>query len=475
MKVLLAVGGGIAAYKSAELARLLMQQGHQVQVVMTRAAEEFVRPLTFAALTGRKVLTNLFAIQSPIEHIAVAQEHELLVIAPATADLMAKLAHGLADDFLTTLYLAFTGPVLLAPAMNVNMWQHPATQANLATLVKRGHTIVEPGSGYLACGMSGPGRLADPEIIAAAIERAAHPRRDLEGETVPITAGPTPRPPGLPRSQRRRRRARGPSAARSGGRNRADHGRPHPGAARPGALHFQPLQRQDGLRARRRCRCPRGSRNADFRPGPSGAAARRRSGRSAHRRRNARPGDATSPPRRHRYQGGCRSRFPPQQGPGSQGQENRRADLAGTRPHARHPGRTRPQRTRFPAGRLRRRNSEFAAGSAPQAGVEELRYGGRQPGRRERSRLRERRKRSRAHPAHRRNHCLAPRLQARHRRPHFRRGSEPAPRAPRRQWTLNSSANISSSTRIWGSRPSIGNLWSWQAKAPAPLLWNYHL
>ena len=112
MKVLLAVGGGIAAYKSAELARLLMQQGHQVQVVMTTAAEEFVRPLTFAALTGRKVLTNLFAIESAIEHISVAQEHELLVIAPATADLMAKLAHGLADDFLTTLYLAFTGPVL---------------------------------------------------------------------------------------------------------------------------------------------------------------------------------------------------------------------------------------------------------------------------------------------------------------------------------------------------------------------------
>jgi phosphopantothenoylcysteine decarboxylase/phosphopantothenate--cysteine ligase len=198
MKVLLAVGGGIAAYKSAELARLLMQQGHQVQVVMTRAAEQFVRPLTFAALTGRKVLTNLFAIDSAIEHIAVAQEHELLVIAPATADLMAKLAHGLADDFLTTLYLAFTGPVILAPAMNVNMWQHPATRANLATLVSRGHTIVEPGSGYLACGMTGPGRLADPEIIAAAIatviESAAHPRRDFEGETVLITAGPTQEP-----------------------------------------------------------------------------------------------------------------------------------------------------------------------------------------------------------------------------------------------------------------------------------------
>src|SRR6266542_3841840 len=171
MKILLGVAGGIAAYKAAELARLLMQQGHQVQVAMTAAAEEFVRPLTFAALTGRKVLTNLFAIESAIEHISVAQEHEILVVAPATADLMAKLAHGLADDFLTTLYLAFTGPVVLAPAMNVNMWQHAATQANLATLTQRGHAIVEPGSGYLACGMTGPGRLADPETIAAALER----------------------------------------------------------------------------------------------------------------------------------------------------------------------------------------------------------------------------------------------------------------------------------------------------------------
>src|SRR5215467_4742856 len=158
MKILLGVGGGIAAYKAGELARLLIQQDHQVQVAMTRAAGEFIQPLTFAALTGRKVLTDLFAIESAIEHISVAEEHEILVIAPATADLMAKLAHGLADDFLSTLYLAFTGPVILAPAMNVNMWQHPATQANLATLVKRGHSIVEPGSGYLACGMTGPGR-----------------------------------------------------------------------------------------------------------------------------------------------------------------------------------------------------------------------------------------------------------------------------------------------------------------------------
>src|SRR3954468_13524383 len=163
MKVLLGVGGGIAAYKAAELTRLLMQDGHDVQVTMTRAAEKFVQPLTFAALTGRKVLTDLFAIEEAIEHISVAQEHEVLVIAPATADLLAKLAHGLAGDFLSTLYLAFTGPVVIAPTMNVNMWQHPATQENLAALVKRGHTIVEPDIGYLACGMVGLGRLADPE------------------------------------------------------------------------------------------------------------------------------------------------------------------------------------------------------------------------------------------------------------------------------------------------------------------------
>jgi phosphopantothenoylcysteine decarboxylase/phosphopantothenate--cysteine ligase len=194
MKVLLGVGGGIAAYKAAELARLLMQQDHSVQAVMTRAAEKFVQPLTFAALTGRKVLTDLFAIEEAIEHISVAQEHEVLVIAPATADLLAKLAHGLADDFLSTVYLAFTGPVVIAPAMNVNMWQHSATQANLATLMKRGHTIVEPGSGYLACGMVGAGRLAELEAIADTVAAQARRRQDLEGETVLLTAGPTQEP-----------------------------------------------------------------------------------------------------------------------------------------------------------------------------------------------------------------------------------------------------------------------------------------
>src|SRR5215472_819996 len=149
MNVILGVGGGIAAYKSAELARALVQAGASVQVVMTANAQEFVRPLTFATLTGHKVITGLFSDASPeatlssaVEHIGVAQENELLVVAPATADLLAKFAHGLADDFLSTLYLAFTGPVVLAPAMNTNMWRHPATQANLEALRRRGHRIV---------------------------------------------------------------------------------------------------------------------------------------------------------------------------------------------------------------------------------------------------------------------------------------------------------------------------------------------
>jgi phosphopantothenoylcysteine decarboxylase / phosphopantothenate---cysteine ligase len=212
MNVALGVGGGIAAYKAAELARALIERGFDVQAILTAAAEEFVRPLTFAALTGRKAITSLFSgdsaqdtLSSAIEHIQVAQDNEILVIAPATADLMAKLAHGLAGDFLTTLYLAFTGPVVLAPAMNTNMWNHPATRENVRVLRARGHIFVEPEEGLLACGMVGEGRLADPERIADAVAIAARsqsdvlrrqPRliRDLEGETVLITAGPTQEP-----------------------------------------------------------------------------------------------------------------------------------------------------------------------------------------------------------------------------------------------------------------------------------------
>ena len=167
MKIALGVTGGIAAYKAAEIVRLLQDRGIRVQVVMTRAAQEFVRPLTFAALSGEKVITGMFApdeehqpnIDSAIEHIAVAQSIDALVVAPATADVLAHFAQGIASDFLTTLYLATTAPVVVAPAMNVNMWNHPATQANLQVLRQRGVKIVEPGAGYLACGMTGAGRL----------------------------------------------------------------------------------------------------------------------------------------------------------------------------------------------------------------------------------------------------------------------------------------------------------------------------
>jgi phosphopantothenoylcysteine decarboxylase/phosphopantothenate--cysteine ligase len=199
MKVALGVTGGIAAYKAAEIVRLLQDRGIRVQVVMTRAAQEFVRPLTFAALSGEKVITGMFApgegheanIDSAIEHIAVAQSIDALVVAPATADVLAHFAQGIATDFLTTLYLATTAPVVVAPAMNVNMWNHPATQANLEILRRRGVRIVEPGSGYLACGMTGAGRLAENEAVVAAVLEALGASQDLSGEVVLITAGPT--------------------------------------------------------------------------------------------------------------------------------------------------------------------------------------------------------------------------------------------------------------------------------------------
>jgi phosphopantothenoylcysteine decarboxylase/phosphopantothenate--cysteine ligase len=199
MKVALGVTGGIAAYKAAEIVRLLQDRGIRVQVVMTRSAQEFVRPLTFAALSGEKVITGMFSadedhaanIDSAIEHIAVAQSIDALVVAPATADVLAHFAQGIASDFLTTLYLASTAPVVVAPAMNVNMWNHAATQANLEILRRRGVKIVEPGSGYLACGMTGSGRLAENEAIVAAVLEALGASQDLAGETVLITAGPT--------------------------------------------------------------------------------------------------------------------------------------------------------------------------------------------------------------------------------------------------------------------------------------------
>jgi len=198
MRVIVGVGGGIAGYKAAELVRQLQQRGHEVQVVMTKAAREFVQPLTFAALTGRKVITELFSqdsaseiLASAVEHIAVAQNHDALVVAPATADLLAKFATGQADDFLTTLHLAFTGPVILAPTMNTAMWEHPATQKNLETLRGRGCFIIDPDEGWLACGTIGAGRFPDPVRIASEFELLTEKKKDLTGESLLITAGPT--------------------------------------------------------------------------------------------------------------------------------------------------------------------------------------------------------------------------------------------------------------------------------------------
>jgi phosphopantothenoylcysteine decarboxylase / phosphopantothenate---cysteine ligase len=198
MRITMGVTGGVAAYKAAELVRLLQRDGFSVEVVMTRGAREFITPLTFAALTGQKVITDLFGnspneanLESAIEHIAVAQRTDLLLVVPATGDIIAKFAQGIADDFLSTLYLATTAPVIVAPAMNVNMWNHPATRANIVTLRERGVNVVEPDEGYLACGMVGAGRLAGHEEILAAVKSVLHIKQDLAGETVLVTAGPT--------------------------------------------------------------------------------------------------------------------------------------------------------------------------------------------------------------------------------------------------------------------------------------------
>jgi phosphopantothenoylcysteine decarboxylase/phosphopantothenate--cysteine ligase len=218
-KVTVGVCGGIAAYKSVELVRLLQDAGYDPHVVMTKAAEEFVRLLTFEAISGHKVITSLWGEDagvvaegddSSIEHIYEAQTTKLLIVAPATADTLAKFAHGLADDFLSTMFLATTAPVIVAPAMNVNMWEHPATRANVETLRARGVRVIEPGSGYLACGMVGGGRLAEPAAIVAAVAEtlgggaasnvadaaqnrgpAAVQSLDFAGETVLVTAGGT--------------------------------------------------------------------------------------------------------------------------------------------------------------------------------------------------------------------------------------------------------------------------------------------
>ena len=195
--VLLGVCGGIAAYKSAELVRELQRSGADVHVIMTRSAQEFVTPLTLATLSGHKVFTSLW--ESPadaaiIEHIAQAQWADVLLVAPATANTLAKFRLGLADDFLSSSYLATKAPVVLAPAMNTNMWEHAATRENVECLARRGHSIVMPGTGELACGMTGDGRLADTGAIVQAVLEEVDRRDDLQGETVLVTAGGTREP-----------------------------------------------------------------------------------------------------------------------------------------------------------------------------------------------------------------------------------------------------------------------------------------
>jgi phosphopantothenoylcysteine decarboxylase/phosphopantothenate--cysteine ligase len=193
MLIALGVTGGIGAYKAVEVARGLQKRGHEVVAVMTAAATRFVGPVTFEAITRRRVITDQFeaGANSDIEHIALASTIDLLLIAPATANIIGKLANGIADDFLSTLYVATRAPVLMAPAMNTQMFAHEAVRRNLDTLAARGVRFVEPGEGYLACGWIGKGRLAEPDEIVAAAESMLTPAGPLKGQRVLVTAGPT--------------------------------------------------------------------------------------------------------------------------------------------------------------------------------------------------------------------------------------------------------------------------------------------
>ena len=193
MLVALGVSGGIGAYKAVEVARGLQKRGHEVVAIMTHSATRFVGPITFEAITRRRVITDQYeaGANSDIEHIALASTIDLLLIAPATANVIGKLANGIADDFLTTLYTATRAPVLVAPAMNTQMFEHPAVRHNLNTLAARGVRFVEPGAGYLACGWIGKGRLAEPDDICAAADAALRPSTLLTGKRVVVSAGPT--------------------------------------------------------------------------------------------------------------------------------------------------------------------------------------------------------------------------------------------------------------------------------------------
>src|ERR1043165_2136536 len=188
MLVALGVTGGIGAYKAIEVARGLQKRGHGVAAIMSRSARRFVGEVTFEAITRRRVITDQFerGANADIEHIALATDIKLLVVAPATANVIGKLANGIADDFLTSLYLATRAPVLLAPAMNTNMLEHPAVQRNLQTLGARGVRFVDPGDGFLACGWIGKGRLAEPEAIVDAAEAMLRPAGSLLGRRIVV-------------------------------------------------------------------------------------------------------------------------------------------------------------------------------------------------------------------------------------------------------------------------------------------------
>jgi phosphopantothenoylcysteine decarboxylase/phosphopantothenate--cysteine ligase len=192
MKIILAVTGCIGAYKSAFILRLLQKDGHDVFPVMTRNAERFISSLTMEKLSGNKVVSSLWDTGSgQVDHISTARQADLLLVAPATANILAKFAHGIADDFLSTLFLAFNGPVMIAPAMNSVMWANPATRENCRVLESRGIILIQPGDGYQACGETGPGRLVDPETIIEAVKTLAQREQSLAGKKVLVTAGPT--------------------------------------------------------------------------------------------------------------------------------------------------------------------------------------------------------------------------------------------------------------------------------------------
>ncbi len=193
-RVILGVTGGIAAYKAAELARLLVRNGAETKVAMTKNAAKFITPLTFEAITGNRVVRKQFdAFNDPMDHISWGQDADLIIVAPATADFLAKMAMGIADDFLSTMMLAATAPILVCPAMNDRMFGHPAVRKNINVLRKRGVEVMDPGSGDLACGATGPGRLPEPvDILDKALAVIAP--KDLKGRTVLVTAGPTMEP-----------------------------------------------------------------------------------------------------------------------------------------------------------------------------------------------------------------------------------------------------------------------------------------